>query len=192
MIRVMTRGHRHILLTSIIMAAPGLAGPVSAQSAPPASEAVMHTSTSFDLMVHLPLAETAPLFGPEGERPWAGKHWDPQFIHPQPARDEAGAVFTMKHGPMSALWVITQFDVAARHFQYAYFIPDIMATTIDVRFTVLDATTTRVNVVYARTAMTPAGNEHVAAMTEGDKRSGKVWQEEIDQYLAARKPEPRP
>jgi hypothetical protein len=152
----------------------------------------MHTSTSFDVTVHLPLAETAPLFGPEGERPWAGKHWDPQFIHPQPAHDEVGAVFTVKHGPLSAVWVVTQFDVAAQHFQYAYFIPDIMATTIDVRFTALDATTTRVNVVYARTAVTTAGKEHVAAMTESDKRSGKVWQEEIDQYLAARKPETRP
>jgi hypothetical protein len=174
------------------MAAAGLAGPISAQSGPSASEPLMHTSTSFDVTIRLPLAETAPLFGPEGERQWAGKHWDPQFIHPQPAHDEAGAVFTVKHGPFSAVWVITQFDVAARHFQYAYFIPDIMATTIDVRFTALDATTTHVNVVYARTAVTTAGNEHVAAMTEDDRRSGKDWQEAIDQYLAARKLEVQP
>jgi hypothetical protein len=179
-------------LAPIVMTAAGLAGPIAAQSPPSTLEPLMHTSTSFDVTVHLPLAETAPLFGPEGERPWAGKHWDPQFIYPQPAHDEAGAVFTVKHGPLNAVWVITQFDVAARHFQYAYFIPDIMVNTIDVRFSALDATTTRVNVVYARTAVTTAGNEQVAAMTESDKRSGKVWQEEIDQYLAARKPEPRP
>jgi hypothetical protein len=192
MIRAATRTHRPILVASIVVAADGLAGPISALSAPSASEPLMHTTTSFEVMVHLPLAETAPLFGPEGERPWAGKHWDPQFIHPQPAHDEGGAVCTVNHGPFNAVWVITQFDVAARHFQYAYFISDIMVTTIDVRFTALDATTTRVKVVYARTAVTTAGNEHVAAMTEGDKRSGKDWQEAIDQYLAARKPEARP
>jgi hypothetical protein len=179
-------------LTSIVITAAGLAGPISAQSAPSTLERLMHTSTSFDVTVHLPLAETAPLFGPEGERPWARKHWDPQFIHPQPAHDEAGAVFTVNHGPLNAVWVVTQFDVAARHFQYAYFIPDIMVTTIEVRFTALDATATRVNVVYARTAVTTTGNEHVAAMTEGDKRSGRDWQEAIDQYLAARKLEARP
>jgi hypothetical protein len=192
MTRSTTRAHQRILLASIVIAAAGLAGPVSAQPAPSASEALMHTRTSFDLMVHLPLADTAPLFGPEGERPWAGKHWNPKFIYPQPAHDEAGAVFTVSHGSHNAVWVITEFDVAARHFQYAYFMADLMVTTIDVRFTELDAATTRVNVVYARTAVTPAGNEHVAAMTEGDKGSGKDWQEAIDQYLAARKPEPRP
>jgi hypothetical protein len=152
----------------------------------------MHTTTHFELTVHASLADTAPLFGPEGERPWAGKHWDPQFIHPQPAHDEAGAVFTVKHGPYSAVWVITEFDVAARHFQYAYFIADLMVTTIDVRFTPVDAATTRVNVGYARTAVTPAGNDHVAAMTNDDRGAGKEWQEAIDQYLAARKPKARP
>jgi hypothetical protein len=88
--------------------------------------------------------------------------------------------------------VITEFDVAARHFQYAYFIADLLVTTIDVRFTPLDATTTRVNVLYARTAVTAAGNDHVAAITNDDKGAGKEWQEAIDQYLAARKPEARP
>jgi hypothetical protein len=174
------------------MGAVGLTGPVSAQSSPSTSEPLMHTSTHFELTVHASLADTVPLFGPEGERPWAGKHWDPQFIHPQPAHDEAGAVFTVKHGPYSAVWVITEFDVASRHFQYAYFIADLMVTTIDVRFTPLDATTTHVNVVYTRTAVTPAGNAHVAAMTNDDKGAGKEWQEAIDQYLAARKPEARP
>ncbi|HEY1897533.1 MAG TPA: hypothetical protein VGG62_14735 [Terracidiphilus sp.] len=152
----------------------------------------MHTTTHFELTVHASLADAAPLFGPQGERPWAGKHWDPQFIHPRPVHDEAGAVFTVKHGLYSAVWVITEFDVAARHFQYAYFIADLMVTTIDVRFTPLDRTTTRVNVVYTRTAVTPAGNDHVAAMTNDDKGAGKEWQEAIDRYLTARKPEARP
>jgi hypothetical protein len=49
-------------------------------------------------MVHAPFAKAAPLFGPEGERAWAGKHWNPEFIHPQPARDVEGAVFTIQHG----------------------------------------------------------------------------------------------
>lgn len=167
----------------------GLAMPALAQNA---SEPLLHTQTSFDLIVHSSYADTAPLFGPEGERLWAGKHWDPQFIYPQPAKDIQGAVFTIRHGPFNAVWVNTLFDADAHHFQYVYFLSDILVTTIDVRFKVVDAGTTAVNVVYTRTAVTVAGNEHVAAMNGGDKTAGKDWQEAIDKYLAERKHEQTP
>jgi hypothetical protein len=150
-------------------------------------EILMHTETSFNLIVRAPYAETAHLFGPEGERAWAGKHWDPQFIHPQPARDTEGAVFTIRHGSMRATWVISAFDVAGQHFQYVYFLPDLLVTTIDVRFKSIDAASTQVTVVYARTALTPEGNAHVATMTKGDRDAGKEWQQAIDSYLRARK-----
>jgi hypothetical protein len=152
----------------------------------------MHVSTSFDLVVHAPYAKTAPLFGPEGERPWAGKHWNPEFLHPQPAADIEGAVFTIQHGPYKAVWVNTLFDLEARHFQYVYFMPDLMVTVIDVRFKPEGADVTGVNVVYTRTALTPEGNEHVAAMSEGDKTAGKDWQKGIDDYLAESNRGPRP
>jgi hypothetical protein len=88
--------------------------------------------------------------------------------------------------------VNTLFDVDARHFQYVYFLPDIMVTVIDVRFKPAGADVTGVNVVYTRTALTPEGNEHVTAMTEGDKTAGKDWQKAIDDYLAAGKADPKP
>jgi hypothetical protein len=150
--------------------------------APPAT--LLHTSTSFDLVVHAPYEKTAPLFGPEGERAWAGKHWSPEFIHPQPAADIEGAVFTIHHGPFKAVWINTLFDREARHFQYVYFLPDLMVTVIDVRFKLVNANSTGVNVVYERTALTPEGNQHVSAMTEGDKTAGNAWQKGIDDYLA--------
>jgi hypothetical protein len=148
---------------------------------------LLRTQTAFDIVVHLPYAEAAPLFGPEGERPWAGKHWNPQFLYPQPAHDEQGAVFTVQHGPVTAVWVNTLFDLEARHFIYAYFIPDIMVTTIDVRFTPSDSATTHVHVLYTRTALTPEGNSHVTAFTANDKSAQHDWQQSIDTYLASRK-----
>ena len=148
---------------------------------------LLRTQTAFDIVVHLPYAEAAPLFGPEGERPWAGKHWNPQFLYPQPAHDEQGAVFTIHHGPVTAVWVNTLFDLEARHIQYAYFIPDIMVTTIDVRFTPSDANDTGVHVVYTRTAITSEGNDHVTAFTATDKSAAQDWQQAIDTYLASRK-----
>src|SRR5258708_39695233 len=68
----------------------------------------MHVETTFKVVVHAPYVETAELFGPEGERAWAGKQWDPQFLHPMPGRDEEGAVFTIRHGSLNAVWVVAQ------------------------------------------------------------------------------------
>lgn len=163
-------------------------GPVTAaQAAGRTGEKPMRTETSFDLVVHAPYSQTAAFFGPEGERVWAGKHWDPQFIYPQPAKDQQGAVFTMKHGPMNAVWVIAQHDLEARHFQYVYFIADLLVTTIDVRFTPVDPATTRVHVLYARTAVSTEGEEHVAVLTRADETAGREWQQAIDHYLENRK-----
>jgi len=170
-----------------LIVAAGLALPALSQDTAGVKETHMHVQTTFDLVIHAPYAETAPLFGPNGERAWAGKHWDPQFLHPQPGRDEQGAVFTIRHGELSAVWVNTLFDTGGRHFQYVYFIPGVMVTVIDVRFKVMDAATTGVNVTYTRTAITPEGNEHVAAMSEGDRTAGPDWQQAINQYLAALK-----
>jgi|ERR1700677_3187726 hypothetical protein len=166
--------------------------PALAQTSIAQPESLMHVSTSFDLAVHASYAKTAPLFGPEGERPWAGKHWNPEFIHPQPAADIEGAVFTIQHGPFKAVWVNTLFDLEARHFQYVYFLPDLMVTVIDLRFKSIAADLTGVHVVYTRTALTPEGNEHVAAMSEGDKTAGTEWQKGLDEFLAGTKAGAKP
>jgi hypothetical protein len=87
------------------------------------------------------------------------------------------------------VWVNTRFDVDGQHFQYVYFLLDLMVTTIDVRFKSLDLDTTGVSILYSRTAITAEGNEHVTEMSEGDKRAGRDWQKAIDAYLAGPKPE---
>jgi hypothetical protein len=167
-----------------LAAAAALSVPAPSQTTPSAQ--LLRTQTAFDLTVNLPYAEAAPLFGPDGERAWAGKHWNPRFLHPQPAHDEQGAVFTIQHGPFTVTWVNTLFDMEARHFQYAYFIPNIMVTTIDVRFTPEDSTT-QVHVLYTRTALTPEAKDHVVTLTADDKKAAQNWQQAIDAYLASRK-----
>ena len=158
-----------------------IALPALAQT--PAAQPLLHLSASFDFIVRAPFAKAAPLFGPEGERAWAGIHWVPEFIHPQPARDVEGAVFTIQHGGRKAVWVNTMFDLNAGRFQYVYFIQDLMVTVIDVRLQRDGADSTKVNVVYTRTALTAEGNEHVSSMNEGDKQSGKEWEKAINDYL---------
>jgi len=170
-----------------LIAAAGLAAPLLSQPSPEPPKPCIQLRASFGFIVHAPYAVTSSLFGPIGERTWADEDWDPKFIYPQPANDQEGAVFTVSHGTHNTVWVNTLFDQEARHFQYVYFLPEIMVATVDVRFKSIDAGTTQVNVVYTRTALTPDANEHVAKMSEDDRKKGKEWQQAIDTYLARAK-----
>jgi hypothetical protein len=146
-----------------------------------------HVSNSFSVTVHAPYREAAPLFGPNGERAWSDGSWNPVFFYPQPAQDVPGAVFAIQHGAVKAIWVNTAFDIEARHFQYVYFLPGTLVTTIDVTFVPVDDRNTKVTVVYARTALDPAANDHVKELGEHDSRSGKHWEAAIDEYLRNRR-----
>ena len=169
---------------STLMMAVGMAGAAVSQTPKQSPEPFLRVHTNFSLTVHASYPNTAPLFGPNGERVWAREDWNPLFIYPQPANDVQGAVFTVRHGPFNTVWVNTLFDVDARHFQYVYFLPALLVTVIDVRFRPLGPDTTAVDVDYTRTALTAEGNERVAAMDKIDKRAGTEWQTAIDKYLA--------
>jgi len=52
-----------------VMAMTGILGVAEAQEAPVA----VHVKNSFRFVVKAPLERAAPLFGPEGERCWAGR-----------------------------------------------------------------------------------------------------------------------
>jgi len=143
-----------------------------------------HITNSFDFEVRAPFARVAPLFGPEAERAWAGEHWNPTFLYPQPARDTQGAVFTIQHGPHTTIWVNTLFDLAAGRMQYVYFIPDTLVTTVDVALTSLGPSRTAVHVTYTRTALNPSVNSDVITRGESDRTSGPIWQKQIETHLA--------
>jgi len=163
---------------------------IGAQSTPMnANPAPAHVVNTFRFQLAAPLARVAPLFGPEGERCWAGQHWDPHFLYPQPARDSEGAVFTVvQHGTHTSVWVNTLFDLDAGRMQYVAVIPGIVLSVIDVRLSAIDASHTSVEVTYARTALDAAMNDHVTSMGAGDRDSGSNWQQAIEPCLAAAPP----
>jgi hypothetical protein len=143
-----------------------------------------HVNNTFRFEAAAPLARVAPLFGPEGERCWAGKHWDPQFVYPQPARDLEGAVFTVRHGEHHSVWVNTIFDLAGGRMQYVMVIPEVLVSLIDVRLKDMGATHTAVEVTYARTALATVANDGVQAMGASDRDSGPDWQRSVGACLA--------
>lgn len=142
-----------------------------------------HVRNSFHFLVHAPLSSAAPLFGPDGERGWAGDGWNPQFLYPQPGKDIQGAVFTVQHGHHKSVWINTLFDLAGGRMQYVSFVADAMVSTVDVRLTSVDPSTTSVEVTYVRTALDTSVNDEVQAHGQSDRQSGPHWQEAIETYL---------
>ena len=142
-----------------------------------------HVSNTFHLVVRAPLNRAATFFGPEGERCWAGPHWNPEFVYPQPGTDVQDAVFTVRHGPRRAVWVNTVFDTSGGRMQYVSFLPDTMVFTVDVRLTAVDPAHTGVEVTYTRTALDATVNDEVEAMGMRDRESGPEWQEAIEKCL---------
>lgn len=157
---------------------------LTADSQKPPAQPFPHLTANFDFVVCAPLHKAAPLFGPEGERAWAGKHWNPEFIHPQPARDVQGAVFTIQNQLGKAVWVNTLFDLHTGRFQYVQFLSNLMVTVVDVRLEPGGQNSTRVKVQYTRTALTAKGSRHVTAMHDVDRKSGHEWEQAINGSLA--------
>lgn len=156
---------------------------------PPAPAIPVHVDNSFQFLVHAPLRAAAPLFGPEGERTWAGKEWNPLFLYPQPGKDMQGAVFTVQQGKHESVWVNTLFDLAGGRMQYVSVVPGVRLSIVDVQLTARDAATTRVEVRYVRTALDVSANEEVQTLGERDRQEGPHWQEAIEGYLRGRRSE---
>lgn len=147
---------------------------------------MMRARSEFTFVVHAPLAEAFPLFGPEGERPWAGLEWDPQFVYPMPARDEEGAVFRIRRRGHDAIWINTAFDAQAGYVAYVYVIPEKLATRIAVQLASVNAATTSVRVKYERTALDPSVYPEIGEMAKADAAQGPEWEKAIAEYLRKR------
>jgi hypothetical protein len=148
-------------------------------------DARVHTEEKFAFTANSPMSEVAPLFGAEKERVWA-PNWNPQFVHPLPAADEEGMVFSVAHDHLRSVWVNTVFDEKNGRIQYVYVIPDALATVITLQLTPQsDGMATLVEVQYDRTALSAEADEHVRLLADGDRRSGLEWEKQVNDYLAS-------
>jgi hypothetical protein len=90
------------------------------------------------------------------------------------------------------VWITTRFDVDGGQMQYVSVVPGIRASTVDVRLTAVDASTTKVEVTYVRTALDGSANEEVQTLGESDRQEGPHWQEAIETYLRAQRDKKHP
>lgn len=130
-----------------------------------------------------PSEATFPLFGPVREADWA-EGWAPEVLTPGPLRP--GWVFrTRDEQRGETLWLMTDYDEAARHVSYVRVTPSSDVTAITVR--VCDEGTARstAEIGYSFTAVTPDGTDYVRTFTEEHYRRWIAsWGEAINHYLA--------
>jgi hypothetical protein len=147
-------------------------------------EPPLHTRAQFDFIADAPLDVAWPLFGAEGERAWSAD-WHPMFVWPAAPADQQGMVFTVAHGDKTAVWVNTCLDRTRNQIQYVYFLPDALVTVISLALRPTGQTT-RVEVVYERTALTSAINDTVSRLAASDRVAGPDWSRQINRHLILR------
>ena len=143
---------------------------------------LLHTRERFSLAANAPFEIAWPLFGADKERAWA-PDWQPVFLWPEKAFDQEGMVFKIRHGDQNAVWVNTAFDQMAGRIQYVYVIPDVVVTLITLKLMPV-GDSTRIDVVYERTALLAKANDRVKQMAAGDRVADMEWSRQINHHLS--------
>jgi hypothetical protein len=178
----------HTLAFSLLATFAGVVVSSAPQARATDTATPTHTHEEFSFVVSAPYADVFPLFGANEERKWA-VGFEPKFLHPVPAHDQPGMVFTTVQEQMPRVRVNTALDATTGHVQYVYWIADVMTALIDIHLTKSGAHETKVDVTYERTALRPEANQQAVHMAHADAQSGPHWAEMINGYFARTAPQ---
>lgn len=99
--------------------------------------------------------EALPLFTAPGEKLWISI-WAPVILHGD-GYEKGTAFVTTNHGH-TTYWLVTDYDIEAKHAQYARVTPEANTGTVDVSITSNGNGGATVNVAYQLTGLSPTGN----------------------------------
>lgn len=154
-------------------------------SAVPVLYPVLRLRSEFSLTIRVPLDQAVGLFGGHGERVWAGEDWNPRFLRPLPPQDGQGSIFLVDSGDKERLGLTTVFDRALGHVRHVFLLGDRCVTVIDIHLAALDPDTSRVAVVYERTALSPTAEAEVRTLAGGDAAQAPEWEAAINAVAAS-------
>lgn len=141
-----------------------------------------HVRRTHAIFLDAPPAEVFPLFTPAGEKLWI-REWDPQYLHPATGETRQGMVFTTGAGEDLTFWGLVDYDQQRYRARYARVTPASRFGFVEVACTAQDAGT-RVEVTYAFTALTDAGNAFLEQFGEAAFRKMiDGWKALLDDWL---------
>jgi hypothetical protein len=124
-----------------------------------------------------------PLLTAARENEWAAM-FQPRILHAGEPPGGLRGVFTTGDGAEATLWTMTAFDPASGHVAYFRTIPGVLAVHIEIHLAADGPAACRATVAYTYSALSPAGNERVAAMTEERYVEQMVeWEKALNHYL---------
>lgn len=129
------------------------------------------------LTVALSPSDAFDLFTPRGEERWVDG-WRPRFPVPTDDDSAPGTVFeTTVHGEQTT-WVVLDREPAHR-VSYARVTPGSRAGTVTVVVRDIGDGQSEVEVTYAMTALSPAGDQRLAELADGYADMLKSWEKAI-------------
>ena len=143
-----------------------------------------HLQSRHSLDLALPAAQCQMLFTPAGEELWV-EGWRPTYLHPEDGRTQRGMIFVTGEGDEYTVWSLVDFERGERHYaRYARVTPALRSGFVEVCCRAITPQTTRVDVSYELTALTPAGEASLQAYeAEPFVQMIQEWQRLIDARL---------
>ena len=143
-----------------------------------------HVERRHRIVLALPVEVAFPLFTPKGEEAWA-PDWAPEYLHPADGETREGMVFRTFHGGETTLWGCVDYRPAEHRVRYARVSPDTRFAFVDVACRAIGPERTEVEVGYAQTALTPAGEVLLGALDEATFAATiDGWRNEIEAMAA--------
>ena len=142
-----------------------------------------HLSQTATLHLAAPPAEVFPLFGPLGEKQWAGRHWSPHFLDPVEPKDVEGCVFTTG-ADGETTWVLTAFDSRTLHVAYVEITPRELVTQLDIALAPEGSGGSAARIRYTWTSLSEKGRERLALHRGPAFQRGMAeWESVLNAYL---------
>jgi len=146
------------------------------------AETRRHAETTITFPLPAPPAAALPLFGPVRETEWE-PHWNPQFLYPAGGSQQAGAVFTTKHGDTDAVWTLATYDESALRVAYVIVWPGMCLTKLDIELKPAPNHTSEATVTYRQTALSEAGDRFVQNFADHFPAQRDHWRDAISAAL---------
>jgi hypothetical protein len=126
-----------------------------------------------------------PLLCPVRETEWLDG-WAYSMIHSASGLVEEGAVFTTASpGEADTTWIVTRHDRAARVVQFARFTPGSRTCVLEIVVTPVSGARSHVDVSYAYTSTSPAGDAFLETWTDAAFLAAMTWWERsMNHFLA--------
>ena len=130
-----------------------------------------------------------PLLCPVREADWI-PGWQHRLIYSDSGIAELGCVFTTPNPPASGsavpetTWIVTEYDPAAFRIAFVWINPGMVITEIRIRLVSVGNGTTRSNIRYRYTSLSPDGNRELTAYDQKwFEAKMKNWERMINHYL---------